>query len=267
MDNYHVLLILCVHIILFQNAICYIHYDNGHYIGVWINENEWDSHITWYDARAYCQTNFSTDLASVHNKNENLDAFNSVEYFINISNGTIAADYNFFAWIGLIKYNINESFVWSDGTDFYNYSNWGSGEPSGGEEDCVHFQSRDYFLGKGFWNDIGCNANYKIRCFVCNRPNLDTNTTTRIPTTFSTIVSTTFPTILPSNLPSNSPSNTPSILPSNAPSGFPSNNPSETPSTFPSVLPSNAQPDNITNTPGSSSTDSPSSQPTSNRMF
>lgn len=279
-------MISCAHILLFQNVISYIYNDNGHYIGVWINGNSWD-HITWYEAQAYCQTSFSTDLASVHNTSENLVAFNSVEYFINNSNGALDPEHDFFAWIGLVKEE--SSFVWSDGTH-YNYTNWAPGEPSGGSEmypeECVHFRSRDDAFGKALWNDLDCTHDYNIQCFVCNKPNLNPNATTMIPTTFPAMIPTAFPAILPSNSPSdvpsqypsispssvpsnwpsNFPSDSPSTLPSNTPSNTPSDSPSDTPWATPSISPSNAPSDNPTSTPSSSPTDSPSSQPTSNCM-
>ena len=103
------------------------------------------------EANSYCIDNFGTQLASIHNQEENdaaLDVRDSTSY----------------AWIGGTDANEEGTWVWIDGSVF-NFTGWGSGQPDshGGNQDCALL-----FPGDSGWDDGNCphNANQ----FICNNP-------------------------------------------------------------------------------------------------
>jgi len=96
--------------------------------------------MNWFQAQEFCwgQNGF---LAEVKTRDQQ-----SSLYFL-------PSELNF--WIGLNDIENEGKFVWAEGHEEMNFSNWIPGQPnnSGGEEDCVHMAgSLDY----GKWNDAPC---------------------------------------------------------------------------------------------------------------
>lgn len=110
-----------------------------------------DSHIlitdgrTWFDAQAYCRTNY-IDLASIRNAAEN----NKVQA---AANGTTV-------YIGLYRNR-----TWSDGSDS-SFRHWKSGQPdnSGGLQNCTAMS----FSDSGRWTDEDCVSSLPFFCYTDN---------------------------------------------------------------------------------------------------
>ena len=146
-------------------------YDDGlMFVGVYAGSNG----INWTDALSYCERNFGTSLASIHDINSQVYASNAA-YSATPYSEELTHEY---AWIGLNDYyDKNGNWSWSDGTNF-NFSYWGSGEPNGNTvvgSNCTQLaglsQSR-YPLENGIngpWNDAPCS--WLTPAFICNRPN------------------------------------------------------------------------------------------------
>ena len=61
-------------------------------------------------------------------------------------------------WIGGNDISTEDSWVWSDGSD-WNFTNWNRGEPNNwNKEDCLQ--------ANGIWNDVSCE---KFEKFVCKK--------------------------------------------------------------------------------------------------
>ena len=65
-------------------------------------------------------------------------------------------------WIGFSDTASEGSWVWSSGLSV-SYTNWNSGEPSGGTEDCGHIYS-DLWSVVGRWNDHPCSNQQSYVC-------------------------------------------------------------------------------------------------------
>ena len=108
--------------------------------------------MNWNDSNSYCESTYGTSLATIKSSTENQLAMIAAVYSVSSL---------IYAWIGV--YNIDDAttFKWIDGTrnDFYNYTNWASGEPNNADEDCAQLKY------DGTWNDNYCVHEYT---FVCN---------------------------------------------------------------------------------------------------
>ena len=101
--------------------------------------------MSWNDARTYCQTTHSTELASIHSLQDN----------------TVAASAMGRGWIGFNDITTDGTWVWSDGTPS-DYTIWSPNEPNGGtNENCGE-------LFNGVWNDLPCGNPHLY--FLCNHP-------------------------------------------------------------------------------------------------
>ena len=64
-------------------------------------------------------------------------------------------------WIGLHR-KADNKFYWLDGRPVDgNYEKWNKGEPSDGNEDCVHLHGGN---SDGTWNERSCSYANKFRC-------------------------------------------------------------------------------------------------------
>ena len=116
----------------------------GRYIGYYAGTY----YVTWYFAVQHCQQSYESEIASIHNNEQNNIAALSTN-----GNG---------AWIGLSDEISENSFIWNDGTP-YDYSNWIGGNPDNyaNNEDCTMTN----WNGFGAWNDANCAAGLKLRIF------------------------------------------------------------------------------------------------------
>jgi len=104
---------------------------------------------TFEDAETFCQDEFGTHLASIH------DATQSSEIY------SLSTED---AWLGLNDRDNEGKWAWTDGSD-YDYTNWKPGEPNNlGDEDCTTSSHRWSRSRK--WNDFRCSS---ARPFMCNR--------------------------------------------------------------------------------------------------
>ena len=88
--------------------------------------------ISWFDASDYCQCKYGTELASITNNLENIDAFGSGEWHSNY--GAM--------WIGFNDINTEGTWEWKDGTQSISYTYWKPGQPNNaGGQDCAVFQT------------------------------------------------------------------------------------------------------------------------------
>ena len=136
----------------------------GKYVGIYDTRG-----VTWYEAEAYCNNAFGTNLASIHSSDDLAlaraaavadDIVTRGSEFPLISTATGGG-----AWIGLNDLCSEGDFVWSDGS-VVDFTQWDSGEPNNaGPEHCV-----EYFLGSlasfSSWNDKECDVERST--FICN---------------------------------------------------------------------------------------------------
>ena len=110
--------------------------------------------MNWNDSQSYCELTYGTSLATIKSSRDNQLAMIAAVYSVSSL---------LYAWIGMSNIDDTTTFKWIDGTrnDFYNYTNWGSGEPNNfaAIEDCGQLKY------DGTWNDHQCA--YKFP-FVCN---------------------------------------------------------------------------------------------------
>ena len=105
--------------------------------------------LTWHEARQRCQAFFG-ELASIGSKQDEERIKRLISGF---SHGAVF-------WIGLNDIEIQERFVWSDGTS-YSYSSWNDGEPNNlGNEDCINTDTSMK------WNDALCGLREFFACSV-----------------------------------------------------------------------------------------------------
>merc|ERR1719410_2536533 len=118
---------------------------------------------TFADAETFCQDQFGTHLASIH------DATQSSEIY-----GLSTED----AWLGLNDRDNEGKWAWTDGSE-YDFKNWYPGEPNnwGGGEDCTTSSHRWSRSRK--WNDARCS---NARPFMCNLYSSPTQDPTHLPT-------------------------------------------------------------------------------------
>jgi hypothetical protein len=136
----------------------------------------YDATLSWGAARQKCQA-FGSDLASIHNADENTAVWNLVGAR---------------AWIGFTDSASEGTWKWSDGSSS-TYANWGSAEPNNmgsvGEH-CAEMGPR--------WNDMPC-ASALINKYVCAAA------VSSAPTTTPTAAPTSAPTSVPTSTPSSAP--------------------------------------------------------------
>eukprot|EP01083_Nonionella_stella_P287786 979697_1 len=107
---------------------------------------------TWFEADAYCLSEYQSNLASIHNKAENTAVFN-------ICTG---------CWIGYSDTKSEGTFVTADGTPHDYVQVWcGLLTPgnNGDADDCVAMGSPGNNSPAGCWFDYFCTTKYT---FVCN---------------------------------------------------------------------------------------------------
>ena len=124
----------------------------------WLSQNR----LSWADASTYCQSRCGSNLVSIHDINDYLDA----KYVINnssvITAGFTTVESN--VWIGLNK--LDGSWGWSD-TSPFDYDDtitggvfpWGFGEPSDPATD----ECAQYFTDN-LWNDGDCVSKRRNSC-------------------------------------------------------------------------------------------------------
>merc|ERR1712181_202908 len=87
-------------------------------------------------------------------------------------------------WIGLNDIDVDETFVWQDGSSA-SYTNWfGSGNPispANTNVNCVKKQANK----DGQWNDIGCSKELNYACSMAAADSCATTTTTTTTTTYA----------------------------------------------------------------------------------
>eukprot|EP01084_Bolivina_argentea_P094260 169446_1 len=101
---------------------------------------------SWFEADAYCLSEYQSNLASIHNTQENTAVFN-----IRQSS----------CWIGYSDTKSEGTFVTADGTPHDYSQTWCAGSPHGDADDCVAMGS----TVAGCWFDNICTNKYT---FVCN---------------------------------------------------------------------------------------------------
>lgn len=105
---------------------------------------------TWKDAEITCQS-YGGHLASVANQAEQNYIFQQIK-----------SNTNERFWIGYNDHANEKTFVWTDGYNATNYTNWRKGEPNNyGNEDCVEIN-----FYNGFWNDEKCDNMFS---YICKR--------------------------------------------------------------------------------------------------
>ena len=124
---------------------------------VWLIENGYygvNTALNWNDSESYCESTYGTTLATIRSSTDNQLAMIAAVY----SEPGVSQ-----AWIGFNDMALEGTFEWIDGTrnDFYNYTNWASGEPNdaNGGEHCTLIKN------DGTWNDGICGH---AEWFVCN---------------------------------------------------------------------------------------------------
>ena len=107
--------------------------------------------LSWVGARNACRE-LNSDLAVLQDAAE-------AEWLFERAHAVERRDY----WFGLSDRDVEDTFVWVDGTEA-EYTNWGGGEPSdsGSGEDCVHFWGE-----AGRWNDLPCAVRL---AYICEQP-------------------------------------------------------------------------------------------------
>ncbi len=127
----------------------------------------------WIDSLAFCKsetTNPSANLVSIPDKTTN-------DFLLNSMTNT---EFNTEVWTGGFKENGH--WVWSDGSQWTGWTNWASGNPSGGNENHLEFYGQ---RGNGKWND----GNYEYqRWILCQyNPLITTTSETTAPISTSSI--------------------------------------------------------------------------------
>ncbi|XP_053190294.1 ladderlectin-like [Scomber japonicus] len=100
---------------------------------------------TWINAEKECNA-FIANLASIHNPWEH-------DFLYSLAKQTNQG----IVWIGGSDAVKTSTWLWSDGSIFGGYTNWGSGEPNGSQERCMEMNSQG-------WNDQNCDDS---RPFIC----------------------------------------------------------------------------------------------------
>ncbi|XP_063963415.1 uncharacterized protein LOC129273234 [Lytechinus pictus] len=112
-----------------------------------------ESAVDYTTALAACRgLNDYGDLASIGDQDEN-------DFLLALSRRTF--EMNSY-WIGYNDLDEEGTWVWTDGT-VTSYTNWNSGEPSGGSEHCGALR----WSSDGTWNDAHCSSSYG---YVCKYP-------------------------------------------------------------------------------------------------
>ncbi|XP_041458281.1 macrophage mannose receptor 1-like isoform X1 [Lytechinus variegatus] len=118
------------------------------------------------DAESECAALFSgSHLASIHSIGEQSFITERLKYI------------NAWTWIGLNDRDIEDTWKWTDGTN-YDFWNWAEGEPNNvNNEDCVHL---GYFDDHqiGLWNDNNCNDENR---YICKKAKYNTPPVTEAP--------------------------------------------------------------------------------------
>ena len=178
--------------------------------------------MSWSDGEAYCMDNYGTNLASIHDEDQNVEA----------SNLCYTTEYD--CYIGLNDIDIANVYVWTDGS-LFDYDSWSPSEPSATtNEYCIRIAARGSSVF-GAWGDRDCEREYAI---LCNKFN-PTADPTSYPTKYPTIEPTqssespSAMTSSPTSNPTSGPTTTPTII-----TQPPSISPSEIPSRGPTTLPS-----------------------------
>ena len=119
--------------------------------------------LSWQDAELFCQTNYNSNLISIHS---------DLQYKAIVNE---ASQYPKMFWIGLYFNTTSSSFQWSDGSPF-NFGNdisggvypWdymsgtGIGAPNniGGNEYCI----RLWYEHEYYWDDVNCESEFFPIC-------------------------------------------------------------------------------------------------------
>jgi len=103
---------------------------------------------TWADGQHFCQDQFGSHLASIHNEAQNAEVYSIKD--------------NSIAWVGFNDIGTERTWVWADNSD-NGYSNWYPGQPDNSRGgDCAYIGYR----GTPKWDDTACGYAFP---FVCNR--------------------------------------------------------------------------------------------------
>uniref|UniRef100_A0A0A9WAB6 Perlucin-like protein n=1 Tax=Lygus hesperus TaxID=30085 RepID=A0A0A9WAB6_LYGHE len=104
--------------------------------------------VNWYDAVFYCKAR-QMDLAIVRSETDH-------QLMIKLMNqsGIPQVEGTYGVWLGGTNLESDHGFYWiTDGVSFSNsYSNWGPGQPSGGQQ-CLHYWYRN---STWQWDDMWC---------------------------------------------------------------------------------------------------------------
>ena len=103
--------------------------------------------MNWADSRLQCVSRGS-DLATIKSSFDNTLLYNLATSWLN-------------CWIGLHDHDIENTFVWADGSD-NSYRNWDVNQPDnlGGIQDCT------LMWGGGYWDDDFCSLTSRS-CYFC----------------------------------------------------------------------------------------------------
>jgi hypothetical protein len=111
---------------------------------------------TWSDAETLCQDAGYDGLVTILDSTENSDITDLL--YVEGS----ASDKDIY-WIGFSDTASEGTWVWSSGLSV-SFTNWNSGEPSGGTEDCGHIYSSLWSHVLGLWNDHPCSNQQSYVC-------------------------------------------------------------------------------------------------------
>lgn len=117
---------------------------------IWVESDNYihvQGKMTWPDAVTYCKNAIGTDLASIHNSNEDSEIISS-----KIQSETY--------WIGLKDTDGDNIFGWNDDSSL-DYTNWCDGQPNFGSASCGHIHHEREI---DCWQPDSCSNKYFIIC-------------------------------------------------------------------------------------------------------
>ncbi|XP_064101211.1 macrophage mannose receptor 1-like [Macrobrachium nipponense] len=106
---------------------------------------------TWENAKASCESNLNSVLASIENADE--------DEFLKGNAAALGKD----LWLGLHDDDAGNNWHWIDGSEYGQYTNWGSGQPDDYQENEHCGELRH---SQGDWNDLPCSNTLGFVCKI-----------------------------------------------------------------------------------------------------